>query len=432
MANHKQIKGLCKYCGKEYTKSGMLHHLDSCRERQSALKEEKGRKRGYFELLIQSAFSNAFWLIAELPDTATLADLDQFIRDIWVECCGHLSAFYIGDETYDSMPDADFGWGEPSKDMNIQLRKVLSEGMSFRYEYDFGSTTELALEVKGYRIGKGGGKGVTVLSRNAPPEFVCSICGKKPAKWIDVYELYDSGDAFWCDDCVKKAEQSGEDEKVEMLSKLCNSPRAGVCGYSGSTIYPDVFVPDKIAGAEKKESKKSKNKQTLLVIDMQNDFISGSLGTPEAQAIVPKVKEKIKEYVIRGDEIIFTRDTHQKDYLKTPEGRKLPVVHCIEGTHGWQVAEGLMRDGCEVIDKPTFGWTGWAGRRFEKVELVGLCTDICVVSNALILKAEYPEAEISVDAGCCAGVTVESHQAALLTMKMCQIDVTGNANGTDH
>ena len=169
-------------------------------------------------------------------------------------------------------------------------------------------------------------------------------------------------------------------------------------------------------------------KRTLIVIDMQNDFIDGSLGTPEAQAIVPNVKAKIQEYADRGDEIIFTRDTHQKNYLDTPEGRKLPVEHCIEGTHGWQIADGLIPESCEVINKPSFGWTGWAGRTFKKVELVGLCTDICVVSNALILKAEYPEAEISVDASCCAGLTVETHQAALLTMKMCQVDVTAAEN----
>ena len=108
-------------------------------------------------------------------------------------------------------------------------------------------------------------------------------------------------------------------------------------------------------------------KRTLIVIDMQNDFIDGSLGTPEAQAIVPNVKAKIQEYADRGDEIIFTRDTHQKNYLDTPEGRKLPVEHCIEGTHGWQIADGLMPESCEVINKPSFGWTGWAGRIFKKV-----------------------------------------------------------------
>lgn len=165
-------------------------------------------------------------------------------------------------------------------------------------------------------------------------------------------------------------------------------------------------------------------KKTLLVIDMQNDFIDGALGTTEAQAIVPQVKEKIAEYVKSGDEIIFTRDTHGEDYLDTPEGRKLPVVHCVKNTKGWEIADGLLVPGAVVVDKPNFGYPDWKEKfSFEQVELIGLCTDICVVSNALILKAQFPEAEISVDSKCCAGVTIESHEAALLTMKMCQIDV---------
>ena len=165
--------------------------------------------------------------------------------------------------------------------------------------------------------------------------------------------------------------------------------------------------------------------KTLIVVDMQNDFIDGSLGTKEAQAIVPNVKKKIQEYKNRGDEIIFTRDTHQSDYLDTPEGKKLPVVHCIEGPKGWQIADGLEVEGCTYIDKPTFGWTHWNERTFQEIEMVGLCTDICVVSNALILKATFPSVEITVDASCCAGVTPQTHLAALETMKMCQILVTG-------
>lgn len=165
--------------------------------------------------------------------------------------------------------------------------------------------------------------------------------------------------------------------------------------------------------------------KTLIVGDMQNDFIDGSLGTKEAQAIVQSVRKKIREYKDRGDEIIFTRDTHQSDYLETPEGRKLPVVHCIEGTKGWQIADGLEVEGCIYIDKPTFGWMHWNERTFQEIEMVGLCTDICVVSNALILKATFPSVEITVDASCCAGVTPQTHQAALETMKMCQILVTG-------
>lgn len=168
--------------------------------------------------------------------------------------------------------------------------------------------------------------------------------------------------------------------------------------------------------------------KTLIVVDMQNDFIDGSLGTAQAQAIVDKVRAKIREYQERGDEIIYTRDTHQKDYLNTPEGKKLPVEHCIRGTHGWEIAEGLEVPGGIYIDKPTFGWIHWGSRSFEEIEMVGLCTDICVVSNALILKATFPEVEITVDAGCCAGVTPQTHKAALETMKMCQIYVTGESS----
>ena len=164
-------------------------------------------------------------------------------------------------------------------------------------------------------------------------------------------------------------------------------------------------------------------KNTLLVIDMQNDFIDGALGSPEAQAIVPYVRERIQACAEEGWEILFTRDTHGEDYLQTPEGRKLPVPHCIKGTKGWEIADGLYIEGCECIDKPTFGWTGWAGREFGRITILGLCTDICVVSNALLLKAQYPEAAICVDAMGCAGVTPESHAAALRTMQMCQIDI---------
>lgn len=166
-------------------------------------------------------------------------------------------------------------------------------------------------------------------------------------------------------------------------------------------------------------------KKTLVVVDMQNDFISMALGTKEAVAIIPAVKEKIRRYAENGDEIIFTRDTHFENYLETPEGIKLPVPHCIKGTEGWEIADGLYVDGCKIIDKPNFGWPEWKNETLEEVELIGLCTDICVVSNALIIKANFPEAKVSVDAACCAGVTPETHAAALTTMKMCQIDVIG-------
>lgn len=163
--------------------------------------------------------------------------------------------------------------------------------------------------------------------------------------------------------------------------------------------------------------------KTLIVVDMQKDFVDGALGTTEAVGILTNVKNKIKEYIDNGDEVIFTRDTHHENYLDTNEGKHLPVVHCIEGSDGWQIYEGLYVDGCKIIDKPSFGYIGWNEFKFEEVELIGLCTDICVVSNALILKALFPEIKVSVDSKCCAGVTVESHEAALKTMGMCQVEV---------
>ena len=164
-------------------------------------------------------------------------------------------------------------------------------------------------------------------------------------------------------------------------------------------------------------------KKTLIVVDMQNDFVHMALGTPEAVEILPAVKEKIQDYVNRGDEVIFTRDTHGRDYLQTAEGRKLPVEHCIKGTEGWELCEGLYVPGCRIIDKPNFGWPHWDEVNLEAVELIGLCTDICVVSNALMIKAMHPDIPVTVDSRCCAGVTPESQAAALQTMAMCQITV---------
>ncbi len=168
-------------------------------------------------------------------------------------------------------------------------------------------------------------------------------------------------------------------------------------------------------------------KKLLAVIDMQNDFVSGSLGTAEAEAIVPAVLEKVKAASAAGDDLVFTRDTHQKNYLETKEGHYLPVVHCVEGTKGWELIDELKPYAKVVINKPTFGSTDLVKfvekGGYDEIELIGLCTDICVVSNALLLKANFPEKTYRVDPGCCAGVTPESHEAALTTMKMCQIEI---------
>ena len=170
--------------------------------------------------------------------------------------------------------------------------------------------------------------------------------------------------------------------------------------------------------------------KVLIVVDMQNDFIDGSLGTPEAQAIVQKVKEKIEEYRKDNFLIFFTRDTHyDEDYLDTQEGRNLPVKHCIYQSNGWEIKKELEYPNCNYINKETFGYDNWDSKlctlidASSEIELIGLCTDICVISNALLLKAFFPEVKITVDASCCAGVTPESHKNALNAMKMCQINI---------
>ena len=177
--------------------------------------------------------------------------------------------------------------------------------------------------------------------------------------------------------------------------------------------------------------------KVLIVVDMQNDFIDGDLGTEEAVRIVPKVAEKIKGF---DGKIFFTRDTHEDDYLESQEGRNLPVVHCVRETKGWELCpeiEALRKKEDTVLDKPSFGsielghklreyMTGLSARgegKVESITLVGLCTDICVISNAMIIKAFFPEIPVLVDASCCAGVTQESHNTALKSMETCQIQV---------
>lgn len=168
-------------------------------------------------------------------------------------------------------------------------------------------------------------------------------------------------------------------------------------------------------------------KKYLIVIDMQKDFVDGALGSKEAEAIVPAVVNKVNAF---DGEVIFTKDTHFEDYLTTSEGVVLPVEHCIKGTEGWQLIPPLEKyctdNNCKVYEKLTFGSVELAQdmlalQNADSIELIGLCTDICVVSNALLLKAFLPEVPIKVDATCCAGVTPEKHAAALETMRSCQI-----------
>ena len=171
----------------------------------------------------------------------------------------------------------------------------------------------------------------------------------------------------------------------------------------------------------------------LIVVDMQHDFIDGSLANTAAQKIIPNIAKKIQDF--DGDLIVFTRDTHSENYLETSEGKLLPIKHCIENTEGWQIHPDLIKVADShtkpfyVIDKPTFGYKDWSvffsrhNITPTEIEIIGVCTDICIISNTLILKAVYPDANFTIDASCCAGLTKEKHQAALDVMGSCQVNV---------
>lgn len=187
-------------------------------------------------------------------------------------------------------------------------------------------------------------------------------------------------------------------------------------------------------------------KKILVVVDVQNDFVYGSLGSDEAVAAVPNIVKKVDEYRSNGDLIIFTQDTHYNNYLDTQEGKKLPVEHCIRGTNGWELIPEInlpdIKNNINIrtVLKETFGYNSWGFYINDlmaeldlmytpiEIELIGLDTDVCVVSNALILKSSYPSVEITVDASCCAGSTPERHKAALEVMKSCQINVIGEGD----
>ena len=168
-------------------------------------------------------------------------------------------------------------------------------------------------------------------------------------------------------------------------------------------------------------------KKLLVVVDMQNDFIGGPLGTKEAEAVVPAVAARIKRAKADGDEILFTRDTHGDDYPASAVGKKRPVAHCLRGTYGWQIDGRLDAAGAKILDKPAFGSVALGeyvrSGGYGEIELVGVCTDICVISNALLVKAFSPETRVAVRRDCCAGVTPESHENALRAMAVCQIEI---------
>ena len=234
----KQVKGKCRCCSKEFARAGMLKHLSSCKERKAEAEKETGKKTGYFELLITSRYRKEYWLVIEMEDTAKLKELDWFLRDIWVECCGHCSLFEIEEKTYSDNIQNDNFWGESCQSMNIQMKKIVETGMEFCYEYDFGTTTELIISVKGHREGKKKADKITILSRNNPPEILCSTCQKNIAVWVNPEGFYEDV-PYWCETCMEKYTQEDKFDDFEFFLPVCNSPRMGVCGYEGSDIYAD-------------------------------------------------------------------------------------------------------------------------------------------------------------------------------------------------
>lgn len=240
-----RTKGFCRFCGKEYTKSGMIKHLKACKEREAEQQPVSKKKRtGGYDLAIAGRYNSDYWLIVEIRENATLEDLDQFIRDIWVECCGHLSCFKINETAYESLPDKDLWWSE-AESMEVKLDKILCTGMKFTYKYDFGSATELMIRVIDYVKEYTEKDKITILSRNHPMHILCNRCEKKEAVWFSAMEMYyGSGEnAYLCEECMKEMETSDEEDEFGMYMPVCNSPRMGVCGYGGSDKFPEEFIP---------------------------------------------------------------------------------------------------------------------------------------------------------------------------------------------
>jgi hypothetical protein len=220
-------KGRCRLCGREYSKAGMTRHLQTCGATDEAATGGKGRKirpSRLLHLAVSGRYDPMYWMHLEAPADATLADLDDFLRVTWLECCGHLSAFTLGGVSHASSVDPE--WGMDDQSMDVKLGRVLHVGDTFQHEYDFGSTTYLTLKTVGERTGPTRGKGIEILAQNEPPPIPCNKCGQLATHICS--ECSWSGEGWLCDQCGETHE-CGED----MLLPVVNSPRVGVCGYTG-------------------------------------------------------------------------------------------------------------------------------------------------------------------------------------------------------
>jgi hypothetical protein len=218
--------GKCRLCGQSFSKQAMTRHLSKCLNKHVADKPWIRKPQHWLHLVIEGG--GPYWLHLEVRGSATLEELDGFLRDLWLECCGHLSAFRIEDKSYSIAPD-DTGWADQEEeDMQVPVERVLRPGMHAEYEYDFGTTTKLQIKVVGERTGAALAKErVLLLARNEPPAIACGVCGA-PATQVDTEQAW-QGEGWLCDACAAKADS-------EMLLPVVNSPRTGVCGYTGSDL----------------------------------------------------------------------------------------------------------------------------------------------------------------------------------------------------
>lgn len=220
--------GKCRFCDGTFSKAAMTRHLNSCEKRQAFAETASSQKTQLFHLVVQGRYLPEYWMHIEVVANAKLKTLDRFLREIWLECCLHLSAFTIEGKRYVSEVDGVslFGFGFEEKNMNFKIGSVLRTGVSFIHEYDFGTTTELALRVVSERVGESLNKSIQIMARNEAPQLICSVCGKI-ATQVCTQCIYE-GKGWLCDKCAS-IHKCGE----EMLLPVVNSPRVGMCGYTG-------------------------------------------------------------------------------------------------------------------------------------------------------------------------------------------------------
>lgn len=235
MAERRTSKGRCELCRSSFGKAAMTRHLRACRKRDPTLplsRDKRSERRTMLlHITVEGSYLPQYWMHLEAPSRATLRDLDGFLRDTWVECCGHMSAFTIQERRYIAGAGIDAMWigvglVPGGRNMDVALNKVLSPGLKFDYEYDFGTTTELRLKVVGERQGKASGRAIQLLARNDPPLIICNACGKIATR-VCSQCIWDDG-GWLCNKCGRK-HPCGED----MLLPVVNSPRVGMCGYTG-------------------------------------------------------------------------------------------------------------------------------------------------------------------------------------------------------